>query len=336
LLLACAIGVGYPLWWMHRSEVGGQALLAHARQREGLTHRTGARSGGPPLKSACRPVRTRTGELVPRLPAILTIPAIGLEAPVLQGAEDSVLNDAVGHDRASVWPGSRGTSILLAHDASYFSSLGSVRIGDLVSWIDDCRRVIFRVDRVEVTRPGAILAAAPNGVGVALVTCWPTNALFWTPDRLVVLASFLRADATQSRSLARPTPLDIALPVPAAVASQGLQLSQNGLLVGHLRLAGRPTRSWAEGADPLRAARIAFKELAAVRITIAAGDERWWSALALPGVPMPRSLTVSGEFDAIVTVHGTRVRAVTLASPSATVGFVVRSGRLYVAEVSSA
>ena len=79
-----------------------------------------------------------------------------------------------------------------------------------------------------------------------------------------------------------------------------------------------------------------FKELAAVKITIEAGDKRWWSAVALPGVPMPPSLAVSGEFDAIVTVHGTRVRAVTLASPSATVGFVVRSGRLYVAEVSPA
>jgi LPXTG-site transpeptidase (sortase) family protein len=268
------------------------------------------------------------------LPAILAIPAIGLEAPVLQGAGDSVLNDAVGHDRASVWPGSHGTSVLLAHDASYFSALGSVHAGDLVSWIDDCRRVIFRVDRVEVTRPGTILAASPNGIGVALVTCWPTNALFWTPDRLVVLASFVRAQATQPRSLARPPPLAIALPVPAEVASKGLNLSQNGLLVGHLRLAGRPVRSWAEGADPLRAARLAFKELAAVKLTIAAGDKRWWSALALPGVPMPYSLSISGEFDAIVTVHGTHVSAVTLASPSATVNFVVQAGSLYVGKVS--
>jgi hypothetical protein len=86
----------------------------------------------------------------------------------------------------------------------------------------------------------------------------------------------------------------------------------------------------------LRAAGLAFKELAAVKLTIAAGNKRWWSALALPGVPMARSLAVSGEFDATVTVHGTRVSAVILASPSATVGFVVQSGRLYVAKVSPA
>jgi sortase (surface protein transpeptidase) len=67
------------------------------------------------------------------LPAILAVPAIGLEAPVLQSLGDSVLNEAVGHDPASVWPGSKGISILLAHDASHFSGLGAVHAGNRVS-----------------------------------------------------------------------------------------------------------------------------------------------------------------------------------------------------------
>ena len=284
------------------------------------------------FKTACRAVRTHAGQPVARLPAILAIPAIGLEAPVLQGAGASVLSEAVGHDRASVWPGSHGTSLLLAHDASYFSALGSVHTGDQVAWIDDCREVLFRVNRVEITRPGAILAPSANGIGVALVTCWPTNALFWTPDRLVVLASFVREESSRPRTVARPPPLDLTIAVPAAVASQGLGLAQNGLLVGHLHLTGRPSRAWAESADPLQVARLAFKELAAAKLTIAAGNRSWWSALA-PGVPMPYSLSVSGDFDASVSVRGTRVSAVTLASPSATVSFVVRSGSLYISKV---
>ena len=54
---------------------------------------------------------------------------------------------------------------------------------------------------------------------------------------------------------------------------------------------------------------------------------------ALPGVPMPSSLSVAGDFDATLTVQGTRVSAVILASPTETVGFVVRSGKLYVSSI---
>jgi LPXTG-site transpeptidase (sortase) family protein len=326
LLGACAVGIGYPLWWMHRSEAGGDALLARAHHREGLADPSGSRS-------SCNANRTATSDPVPKLPAILAVPAIGLEAPVLQGLGDPVLNEAVGHDPASVWPGSHGISILLAHDASYFSSLGAVRVGDRIFWIDGCRRLVFRVDRVEVTRPGASLPPPPNGIGVSLITCWPTDALFWTPDRLAVLASFVSTQVTQPRTIAQPAPLDIALPVPSAVASQGLGLSQNGILVGHLRLTGKPDRSWAEGADPLRVARLAFDELAAAKLTVNAGNKGWWSAIALPGVPIPSSLSVAGDFDATLTVHGTRVSAVILASPTETVGFVVGSGKLYVSSI---
>jgi LPXTG-site transpeptidase (sortase) family protein len=267
------------------------------------------------------------------LPAILAVPAIGLEAPVLQGLGDPVLNEAVGHDPASVWPGSHGISVLLAHDASYFSGLGAVLVGDRIFWIDGCRRLVFRVNQIEVTRPGASLPPPPNGIGMSLITCWPTDALFWTPDRLVVLASLLSMQLTQPRTIAQPAPLDIALPVPAAVASEGLGLSQNGILVGHLRLTGRPDRSWAESADPLRVAHLAFDELAAAKLTINAANKGWWSAIALPGVPVPSSLSVAGDFNATLTVHGTRVSAVILASPTATVSFVVRSGKLYISSI---
>ena len=90
----------------------------------------------------------------------------------------------------------------------------------------------------------------------------------------------------------------------------------------------------AEGADPLSAARLAFDELAAAKLALEAGNENWWSAIALPGVSMPSLLSVAGDFDATLAVHGTRVSAVVLTSPTATVVLVVRSGKLYVSSVS--
>jgi hypothetical protein len=98
-------------------------------------------------------------------------------------------------------------------------------------------------------------------------------------------------------------------------------------------LTGKPDRSWTEGAEPLRVARLAFDELAAAKLSVNAGNEGWWSAIALPGVPIPASLSVAGDFDATLTVHGTRVSAVILASPTETVGFVVRSGKLYISSI---
>ncbi len=246
-----------------------------------------------------------------------------------------MLNDAVGHDSASVWPGGKGTSILLAHDVSYFSDLGAIHTGDRIFWVDDCRRLLFKVDRIEVTRPGGDLPHQSGGIGVALVTCWPSNALFWTPDRLVVLASLVGTQSAARPRIPATPPLNIVLRVPAALASQGLGLSQNGLLVGHLRLAGKPDRSWAQSADPLRATRLAFEDLAAARLTVDAANRTWWSALGVPGIPMPTSIAVGGDFDVTLRVYGTRVGAVILASPGVTVGFVVRSGELYISNVVS-
>ena len=319
---------------MHRSEVGGQALLAHAQRREGLVDRSGSKTSAPVSKTPCGAVRTRAGQPVPRLPAILTIPAIGLEAPVLQGVGASVLSEAVGHDRASVWPGSPGTSLLLAHDASYFSSLGSVHTGDQVAWIDDCREVVFRVDRVEITRPGAILAPSANGIGVALVTCWPTNALFWTPDRLVVLASFAAraVDSTENRRpTASPRPRDSGaggggVTGAAAVAKRTPRRSstpdgqaQSSMGGGRRSVTCRPPRL--QGARRRQAHHRGREPKLVVRPCPARG------AHALRRCRFPETSTPSSQRP------GTRVSAVTLASPSATVSFVVRSGTLYIAKV---
>jgi LPXTG-site transpeptidase (sortase) family protein len=281
------------------------------------------------VPAACKVLRT-TKDAEPTLPAILAVPALGLEAPVLQGLSDPVLSKAVGHDSTSVWPGSKGISVLLAHDVSYFSSLGSVRVNDKVYWIDGCRSLMFKVDRIEVAQPGASLPPPLGGIGVALITCWPTDALFWTPDRLVVLASFVSMQTTRPRTIAKSPPLDVAIAVPTGLASAGLGLSQNGIRVGHLRLVGKPDRSWAEGADPLRTAGVALEELAVVSRTLDTHNKKWWSDIALPGAAMPYSISLAENFDITVTVNGTHVSAVTLASSSAKVDLVARSGKLYV------
>jgi sortase A len=329
--------VAYPLWWDHRSNSGGQALLHQAAQREGLApgdNPGGSSSGGraPASLSACTATTTPGGG--PQLPAILEVPSIGLEAPVLQGLTDAVLGDSVGHDPTSPWPGGQGVSLLLAHDASFFSHLGGVRPGDEVAWIDDCQKLLFRVTSSYVTQPGTTIAPPPGGVGLALITCSPSDALFWTPDRLVVTARLVSVGATTLTHVTPPSPLGVSLPAPPDLVGQGLGLAQNQLLVGNLSTRGTPDRAWLQGPDPLRAAQLAFEDLAALKLTVAAQDSRWWSAISVPGVVIPASLSTSGEFDAVLTVRGTSVVSVTLASPWQTVQLVVQHHKLLVASVS--
>jgi sortase A len=268
------------------------------------------------------------------LPGILEVPSIGLEAPVLQGLTDAVLGDSVGHDPVSPWPGSQGVSILLAHDASYFSHLGAVQPGDDIAWIDDCQKLVFKVSSSYVTQPGATIDPPAGGVGLALITCSPSDALFWTPDRLVVVASLVSVGPTTVTHPSTPAPLDVSLPAPADLAGQGLGLAQNNLLVGNLSTEGTPDRSWLQGPDPLRAAQLAFEDLAALKLTVAAQDSRWWSAISVPGTVMPAELSTSGEFNTTLTVKGSTIVAITLASPYQTVQLVIDHHDLLVAAVS--
>jgi LPXTG-site transpeptidase (sortase) family protein len=334
--VVCAVGIGYPLWWMHRSETGGAALLNQAKTREGLTPSIALPSISPVARtvSTCVERFSSSGQPEVELPAILDVPSIGLQAPVMNGVTDAILNDSVGHYPSTTWPGEPGISILLAHDASYFSNLGGVHVGDFVSWIDDCQQSTFRVNKIEVVKPGTPLPQPPGGKGIALITCSPADALFWTPDRLVVLASYVGAEASGTVAAHPPPPLGITLPLPSGLHGADLTLSSNGLLVGSLAVNGKPLKNWSESADPLRAAQVAFRGLAAAMRALDAGEASWWSSLALPGVPMPSSIPTQYEYNALITVIGSHVTAIQLQSPLATVDFVVKSTKLYIASLT--
>ncbi len=329
LLGVCAVGVAYPIWWLQRSHSGGQALLVKARGREGLSGKTGQAR----LVGSCTISLTSSGAPVLQLPAIIDLPAIGLQAPVEDGVSDSVLNVAVGHEPGTPWPGQPGVSELLAHDVSWFSHLGAVKKGDTISWVDDCQQYQFQVVSTETTTPGSRLPNPPGGAEIALITCSPPDALFWTPDRFVVLARLIAEHAAPRSNAPSASPLGFKIAVPPALAADGLDLAHGGILVGHLKLTGSPATSWAEGPDPLAAAAQAFElDAAAARATNWA-DSKDWAAIALPHVPIPSPWSDAYDVDISIDVRGTTVESMTLTSPAAVLTLVPKKGILYVASV---
>src|SRR5260370_1127388 len=140
------------------------------------------------------------------------------ESVAAQGLSDWVLNVGAGHDPLSPWRGAVGESVIEAHDVGYFARISALKRGDRIVWVDACTERAFRVITTEISAPGAEVSPPPDGRGLALITCYPTNALFWTPDRFVV-----RAEMVSSGRLTTPPPrltllLVPHLPAPASPA----------------------------------------------------------------------------------------------------------------------
>lgn len=327
LVALAGVAVVYPLWWDHRSSTNGHVLLQRGLEASRLraSRGTGGRCGAP----AGEPTTA-----TPEHPAVLEIPSIGLRAPVMGGMSTSVLAVAVGHDPSTVWPGATGESILVAHDVSYFSGLSRVRPGALVIWVLGCKELHFRVRTTAVTTPGARLEAPPSGSGIALVTCWPTNALFWTTQRFVVEATLetvrrLRAPAKE----VAPPLVHLRVPAPPALAATGLALGKSGVVVGTLRITGAPSRTFVEGPQVLAVEGAALEDYAAAAKTAAAANPSWWSALAEAGVGLPAPWPIGYVTDVTLFVDGSKVQRVVLTSAAATVALAVRGGELLVAAV---
>jgi sortase A len=234
-----------------------------------------------------------TGVQPGQLSGILSIPAISLTAPVEEGTDDQELNVAVGHAPQSVWPGIDGSSVFLAHDVSYFVHLNALKPGDVITYETGCNTVKFAVSDQQVVPAGSPVANTPSP-SLVLDTCWPPNALFFTPDRLLVHASEVGA-ATKGRRLSRGAQFmktvastDYATSAPPALQAQGLTLEQNEAPMGTMNLVDA-SLSFAQSPGPLSLEAAALETYFG---GLHAGDQRqasWWAAMA-PGVPMPLQL----------------------------------------------
>jgi len=293
--------VAYPLWWQQRQDSAGAATIrALEAQRPG-----GAGSG-------------RCG--APAGPGVLRIPATGVVAPVEQGLSEGVLATAVGHLPSSPWPGQPGLAVVEAHDVGYFGANDQLQPGDLVTYQQGCAVASFEVVGHRVERPGQPLGALPGAAaGLALISCWPPNALWFTSERLVVLARLVggtTGDALQNAPTVAAQALagtaDPPPPLPAGVP--GGQPSVLGYVkAGTLSLAGDPSLAFRGSREPLAWLGAALEVLAAYRQ--GATEHASWLArlVASPPPAIWGPQVPSGSLDAVEQVQaGDQVVAVDL------------------------
>jgi sortase A len=121
--------------------------------------------------------------------AVLKIPRIGLEVPVLEGTSDANLDRGVGHIEGTPGPGAPGNVGIAGHRDGFFRGLKDVSPGDAVEV--ETRTLTFRyvVETLVLVDPGDVwvLDQMP-GQRLTLVTCYPFYYTGSAPRRYIVQA----------------------------------------------------------------------------------------------------------------------------------------------------
>jgi len=290
-------GVGawqlYATVWTNHSRNAGKALVHHFLKDHALgapihspTPGTTTPAQGTVSTASLTACTSSNGSTA--VHGLLEIPSLGVVAPVEQGTGDGVLAVAVGHDPYSVWPGRAGNAVLLAHDVSYFSTINQLKSGDVLRYVTPCTTYVFKVASHAIVTSGSPVynTTAPT---VTLVTCWPTDALWFTPDRYLVTATEVSKGRTGSSNSYLTVSNPPSVPVPAALLSQGVTLATYSLPMGTFTLAGSPNKAWAQTTSPLLVDGSAVEAFIAGVRALTEGHLDWWRVIA-PHVRAPAAL----------------------------------------------
>ena len=262
LSIELAANIGLFYW---NSAQAGQALITQANQRF-LT----------PTAASLAACEGRSQ--LPNPIGILRAPTIGLEAPVVQGTSDPQLDVAVGHETTSALPANPGTSVLAAHDVTWFTDIDNLAVGQMIDYQNACATYQFRVFRHAVVEAGDPVYASRGDPQLVLVTCWPTNALFLTNKRYLVYASLARTiNSVHAAPSAAISPSGaLGVPGPPALLDQASRVS---VPLGVLAFAGSPEPTWQESPAPIQLEHSALSEYLAGLISVEQDQPGAWADL---------------------------------------------------------
>ena len=324
--VAIVLAVGafqlYATLWNAHSRAAGRNLVHRFLQDQAANAPVqSSGSSGTGTLASCAGSATSTDPVK----GLIEIPKLEVTAPVEDGVGDDQLNVAVGHLPNSVWPGQVGNSVLEAHNVSYFVGLSRLVAGDTVLYVAPCTTYVFQVTGHTVVNEGAPVYNTTSPT-ITMVTCWPTNALWFTPQRYVVTASQIRvihAGGTGSTYLTTseaPT-----VPVPAALAAQGVTLATYSLPMGHFTLSGTPDQAWSQTTNPLLVEDAGVEAFIAGMRSLVENRLDWWGTLA-PGVAAPAQLlgaqnpSYLTSLDVTVDATGAQASGLTLMNTIAVTG----------------
>lgn len=121
------------------------------------------------------------------LAGALTIPSLGLAAPIYDDTSELHLNRGLGLIARTAAPGSSGNVGIAGHRDGHFRALKDIEIGAMMEVLTHDHAYRYRVTRVAIVDPeDASLLRRTAEPAVTLVTCYPFYFSGHAPQRFVV------------------------------------------------------------------------------------------------------------------------------------------------------
>ena len=125
----------------------------------------------------------------------LTIPALKLELPVIQGTGAEDLKKGVGHFAQSVLPGEEDNCVLSGHRETVFRQMGSLKIGDLLIVQTSAGIFTYQINGTRIVHADDKTVIVPTEHAVlTMTTCYPFNTPGYFPDRYIVSAALVKSE----------------------------------------------------------------------------------------------------------------------------------------------
>jgi len=199
LLLFTYIAARFYGAFYSRAEL--QRFWESQKSASGAGMRSPARPGEPDFRLwSEKRIAAYKASLDNRVPiplAVLKIPAIQLEVPVLQGTDDLTLNRAVGHIDGSALPGTDGNVGIAGHRDGFFRGLKDIRVGDVITLSTKKDIDQYLVDEILIVSPEDVSVLQPRAASsLTLVTCYPFYFVGSAPQRYIVHASIASSSAS--------------------------------------------------------------------------------------------------------------------------------------------
>src|SRR5262249_25510166 len=106
------------------------------------------------------------------------------------------LSRAAGHIEETALPGERGNFAVAAHRDTIFRPVRNLRVGDALTVTTAERLYTYRVSRTRIVAPSAVDVLDPSDhATLTLVTCYPFTYIGRAPERYVVVADLVSAEA---------------------------------------------------------------------------------------------------------------------------------------------
>ena len=129
---------------------------------------------------------------------ILTIPKLDETYPIIEGTEEEMLAKGVGHYPTTALPGEKEQILLSGHRGTVFQRLGELIAGDRFIIDMGYGKFEYEMRESQIVAADDTTVIKPRGEEVlTLSTCYPFSYIGSAPDRYIIYAYPVTANATE-------------------------------------------------------------------------------------------------------------------------------------------